>query len=351
MRACRLRITFAGTQFGVITPIGNYAIRSLLAAPVLTFERACHSTNCAWRSLLHTRTLSISLSLSQFAAVSTPGLIFSATPYINHAHHLSSAWLAYPRTRESINDVDGRLALALSRAVLLLERWWIFLFKITVRHDMNHGNDGTHTTGTETGKQWHPAKSLIASTTTHGNILIWHCPKAERWGAFAGGFEEVDENIEYEEREDEFDIEDEEVIQERKMKAEEQEVDIDDMDTSPDESPIVPKRSVNNSESSTTAGGGNGTTSKSSPATTTSTSTTSNAALQSKPNSKSNSSSTTTNHVPTTNNSKGKNAPGKMVKAVDEDAAWADEDPDEDVKGWKMHISKGVAELAEELGV
>lgn len=55
-------------------------------------------------------------------------------------------------------------------------------------------------------KKWHPGKSLIASTTTHGNILIWHCPKAERWGAFAGGFEEVDENIEYEEREDEFDI-------------------------------------------------------------------------------------------------------------------------------------------------
>lgn len=54
--------------------------------------------------------------------------------------------------------------------------------------------------------QWHPAKSLIASTTTHGNILIWHCPQAERWGAFAGGFEEADENIEYEEKEDEFDI-------------------------------------------------------------------------------------------------------------------------------------------------
>jgi len=54
--------------------------------------------------------------------------------------------------------------------------------------------------------QWHPVKSLIASTTMHGNILIWHCPKAERWGAFAGGFEEVDENINYEEKEDEFDI-------------------------------------------------------------------------------------------------------------------------------------------------
>ena len=47
---------------------------------------------------------------------------------------------------------------------------------------------------------------MIASTTNRGNILIWHCPTTERWGAFAGGFEEVDENVEYEEREDEFDI-------------------------------------------------------------------------------------------------------------------------------------------------
>ncbi len=54
--------------------------------------------------------------------------------------------------------------------------------------------------------QWHPSKPSIVSTTNHGNILIWHCPSPERWGAFAGGFEEVDENVEYEEREDEFDI-------------------------------------------------------------------------------------------------------------------------------------------------
>jgi COMPASS component SWD1 len=37
-------------------------------------------------------------------------------------------------------------------------------------------------------------------------VLIWHSPTSERWGAFAGGFEEVDENIWYEEREDEFDF-------------------------------------------------------------------------------------------------------------------------------------------------
>jgi COMPASS component SWD1 len=39
----------------------------------------------------------------------------------------------------------------------------------------------------------------------------------------------VDENVEYEEREDEFDVEDEQVILERKTKAEEEDVDIDSM--------------------------------------------------------------------------------------------------------------------------
>jgi len=47
---------------------------------------------------------------------------------------------------------------------------------------------------------------MIASTTSQGTVLVWHCPTPERWGAFAGGFEEVDENVVYEEREGEFDI-------------------------------------------------------------------------------------------------------------------------------------------------
>ena len=70
-------------------------------------------------------------------------------------------------------------------------------------------------------------RSALASTTNQGSILIWHCPSPERWGAFAGGFEEVDENVEYAEREDEFDIEDEAVLFARKMRAEEEAVDID----------------------------------------------------------------------------------------------------------------------------
>ncbi|KAH9853954.1 COMPASS complex protein [Lenzites betulinus] len=78
-----------------------------------------------------------------------------------------------------------------------------------------------------TDVHWHPRRPTIASVTNMGNILIWHCPTEERWGAFAGGFEEVDENVEYEEREDEFDIEDEADIARRKMLEEEEDVDIE----------------------------------------------------------------------------------------------------------------------------
>lgn len=46
----------------------------------------------------------------------------------------------------------------------------------------------------------------LASTTNQGTILIWHSPSPERWGAFAGGFEEADENVWYEEGESEFDL-------------------------------------------------------------------------------------------------------------------------------------------------
>jgi len=41
----------------------------------------------------------------------------------------------------------------------------------------------------------------------------------------------------------------------------------------------------------------------------------------------------------------------KGVKSVDEDVLWAEEDPDEDVKGWKMRVSKAAADLGDELGV
>jgi len=130
--------------------------------------------------------------------------------------------------------------------------------------------------------EWHPLKSSIASTTNQGNILIWHCPTPERWGAFAGGFEEVDENVEYEEREDEFDIEDESELQRRKMKQEEEPIDIDRME---DIVQMIPE-----------------------------------------------------------SNGYGQPAAAGLHETAetDEDALWADEEPDDDMRGWKMKVVIGL---------
>ncbi|TCD61486.1 chromatin binding protein [Steccherinum ochraceum] len=93
---------------------------------------------------------------------------------------------------------------------------------------------------------WHPNKPTIASTTNQGNILIWHCPTPERWGAFAGGFEEVDENVEYEEREDEFDIEDESVVLARQQATEDEPVDI--LSRTPQSSPTITRATLNGTD-------------------------------------------------------------------------------------------------------
>lgn len=54
--------------------------------------------------------------------------------------------------------------------------------------------------------QWHPIRPLIASVSSLGLIHIWVTGITENWSAYAPGFEELDENVEYQEKEDEFDI-------------------------------------------------------------------------------------------------------------------------------------------------
>ncbi|KIY45965.1 COMPASS complex protein [Fistulina hepatica ATCC 64428] len=81
--------------------------------------------------------------------------------------------------------------------------------------------------------QWHPTKSCWASTSRDGFIFIWHHPKEARWGAFAAGFEELSHNVEYQEREDEFDDVNEAEILRRKLEAEEKDIDIDAIEPSP----------------------------------------------------------------------------------------------------------------------
>ncbi|KAF7153158.1 hypothetical protein RHSIM_Rhsim01G0121500 [Rhododendron simsii] len=53
---------------------------------------------------------------------------------------------------------------------------------------------------------WHPVHPIVVSVSHTGLVYIWAKDYTENWSAFAPDFKELEENEEYVEREDEFDL-------------------------------------------------------------------------------------------------------------------------------------------------
>eukprot|EP00656_Telonema_subtile_P033426 TRINITY_DN3704_c0_g1_i1.p1 TRINITY_DN3704_c0_g1~~TRINITY_DN3704_c0_g1_i1.p1 ORF type:complete len:244 (+),score=73.41 TRINITY_DN3704_c0_g1_i1:660-1391(+) len=73
---------------------------------------------------------------------------------------------------------------------------------------------------------WHPCMPVICSVSTLGVVYVWGKQYTENWSAFAPDFTELEENEEYVEAEDEFDIVDWEEAKDVKQRIEDEDVDV-----------------------------------------------------------------------------------------------------------------------------
>jgi COMPASS component SWD1 len=78
-----------------------------------------------------------------------------------------------------------------------------------------------------TSLKWHPHRPFVAACGLEsGRVYLWSIITPQRWSALAPDFVEVEENVEYIEREDEFDIHPKEEIHKRRLDLEDEDVDV-----------------------------------------------------------------------------------------------------------------------------
>ena len=75
--------------------------------------------------------------------------------------------------------------------------------------------------------EWHPQRPFVAATGVEsGRVYLWSINTPQRWSALAPDFAEVEENEEYIEKEDEFDIHPDEEIRKRQLDQEDEDIDV-----------------------------------------------------------------------------------------------------------------------------
>lgn len=75
--------------------------------------------------------------------------------------------------------------------------------------------------------EWHPSRPMVAACGLEsGCIYTWSIVSPQKWSALAPDFAEVEENVAYVEREDEYDIHPAEEVHQRRLDLEDEEPDV-----------------------------------------------------------------------------------------------------------------------------
>lgn len=91
--------------------------------------------------------------------------------------------------------------------------------------------------------EWHPSRPfVVACGLESGCVFQWSIITPQKWSALAPDFAEVEENVEYVEREDEFDIHPAEQVHQQRLDLEDEEPDVVTMDPSKDDGDVEQSR-------------------------------------------------------------------------------------------------------------